>query len=297
MTSFEIIKAPLCELGEAPVWDDKNQCLFWIDIVKKTIYCLYNSSQEVESMSLPFAPSAIIPNQSGGQLLVTKKGMALMDFDKKSYVSLPTPPINFSEEVFNDGKCDSYGRLWVDTRDFHTRDPKGHLYCFENDLSMRCIVSNLTIGNGLTWSVDESKFYLADSKPGSISVFDFDVEEGEISNPQIFIDYKNLFPARPDGITIDSENGIWVAEVDAGYIRRYESNGALHTSIKMPFKKPTSLIFGGPNLDILYVTSMRFGLTDEQLVESPLSGSLLAVKTGFKGLSNNQFNLKGFINA
>ena len=291
MSSIEIIQAPLCELGEAPVWDSQNQCLFWIDIVKKIIYCLNGSTQEVESMILPFAPSAIVPNQSGGQLLVTKKGLALMDFKKRSYTSLPTPAIHFSEEVFNDGKCDSFGRLWVDTRDFHTKDPKGHLYCFESDLSMRCLVSNLVIGNGLTWSVDESKFYLADSKPGSITEFDFDLMHGEISNPKLFLDYKNLLPARPDGITIDSENGIWVAEVEGSYIRRYKPDGSLDTSIKMPFKKPTSLMFGGPNLDILYVTSMRFGLSEEELVQSPLSGSLLAVKTGFKGLPNNQFNL------
>ena len=289
MTQIDIIHAPLCELGEAPIWDYQNQCLYWIDIVKKCIYCLDGSSQEVDSMNLPFAPSAIIPNESGGQLLVTKKGLALMDFKKKSYTSLPAPAINFSEEVFNDAKCDSYGRLWVDTRDFHTKNPKGHLYCFESDFSMRCLVSNLVIGNGLTWNVDESNFYLADSKPGSISVFDFDVSNGEISNSKTLIDYKNRFPARPDGITIDSENGIWVAEVDDWHIRRYTPNGMLHTSIKMPFKKPTSLIFGGANLDILYVTSMRFGLTEKELLETPLSGSLVAIKTGFKGLPVNLF--------
>jgi sugar lactone lactonase YvrE len=138
MTQIDIIRAPLCELGEAPIWDYQNQCLYWIDIVKKCIYCLDGSSQAVDSMNLPFAPSAIIPKKSGGQLLVTKKGLALMDFKKKSYTSLPTPAINFSEEVFNDGKCDSSGRLWVDTRDFHTKHPKGHLYCFESDFSMRC---------------------------------------------------------------------------------------------------------------------------------------------------------------
>ena len=289
MTQIDIIQAPLCELGEAPIWDYQNQCLYWIDIVKKCIYCLDGSSQAVDSMNLPFAPSAIIPKESGGQLLVTKKGLALMDFKKKSYTSLPTPAINFSEEVFNDGKCDSSGRLWVDTRDFHTKHPKGHLYCFESDYSMRCILSNLVIGNGLTWSVDESNFYLADSKPGSISVFDFDVSKGEISNIKTLIDYKNRFPARPDGITIDSENGIWVAEVDDWHIRRYTPNGLLHTSIKMPFKKPTSLIFGGANLDILYVTSMRFGLTEKELLETPLSGSLVAIKTKFRGLPVNQF--------
>lgn len=289
MTSLKIITAPLSELGEAPIWDTQNQCLYWIDIIKKCIYRLDVSSQEVDSMNLPFAPSAIIPKESGGQLLVTKKGLAFLDFQNKTYKSLPTPAINFSEEVFNDGKCDSYGRLWVDTRDFLTKHPKGNLYCFERDFSMRCLVSNMIIGNGLTWSVDETKFYLADSKPGSISVFDFDVSKGEISNPKTFIDYGNRFSARPDGITIDTENGIWVAEVDDWHIRRYKSDGSLHTSIKMPFKKPTSLIFGGANLDILFVTSMRFGLSEKELTESPLSGSLVAIKTGFRGLPSNQF--------
>lgn len=289
MISINLIPSPLCDLGEGPIWDHQNQCLYWIDIVKKCIHCLEYTSQKVDSMNLPFAPSAIIPKESGGQLLVTKKGLALMDFHKKTYSSLPMPNLNFSEEVFNDGKCDSLGRLWVGTRDFHTSRPNGHLYCFESDFSMQCKLNNLVIGNGLTWSVDGSKFYLADSKPGSISEFDFDITKGSISNSKIFIDYKNRIPARPDGITIDSENGIWVAEVDDGHIRRYTQDGLLHTSISLPFKKPTSLIFGGPNLDILYVTSMRFGLSESDLLEKPLSGSLLAIKTGFRGIPINSF--------
>ena len=82
----------------------------------------------------------------------------------------------------------------------------------------------------------------------------------------------------------DAEGGLWVAEVGDWHIRSYAPNGRLDREIRMPFQKPTSVMFGGAGLDTFYVTSMRFGLTDAALAEQPLAGSLLQLDVGVKGL-------------
>lgn len=53
--------------------------------------------------------------------------------------------------------------------------------------------------------------------------------------------------------------------------------GRLLQTISMPATKITSVAFGGPNKDILYVTSAKNGLTDAELKDQPLAGSVFAV--------------------
>jgi sugar lactone lactonase YvrE len=95
--------------------------------------------------------------------------------------------------------------------------------------------------------------------------------------------------AIPDGCTTDAEGGLWVAEVGDWHIRRYAPDGRLDREIRLPVQKPTSVMFGGPDLGTLYVTSMRFGLSQEQLAAQPLAGSLLRLDVGVKGLPEHVF--------
>jgi len=52
----------------------------------------------------------------------------------------------------------------------------------------------------------------------------------------------------------------------------------------LPVPRPTSVAFGGPELNTLYITSARTRLPARTLAEAPLSGGLLAVDTGHCGL-------------
>ncbi len=292
MTAHNItmIDAPKTILGEGPMWSERDQVLYWIDIVGKRVLRLRPQTGKVDAKELPYAPSAVIPRTGGGLLLVTKKGMALMDFDKPDLVSIPVPLVDFTKEVFNDAKCDRAGRLWVGTRDLHGKDPNGHLFRIDADFSMSRHVSNLVVSNGMAWSPDGKILYHIDSRPGRIDAHDYDAAAGALSNRRTFRDYSGSGAAMPDGCAIDSEGGLWVAEVDDWHIRRYLPDGRLDREIRMPFQKPTSLMFGGRDFRTLYVTSMQFGLSDGALNEQPLAGSLLAIDAGVQGRAEPIFN-------
>ena len=277
------VDAPLSQLGEGPIWCARDRALYWVDVVGKALFRLQPSTGKVDVRSIPYAPSAIIPYDAGGLLLITKKGMALMDFDKEGLDSISIKGIDFSREVFNDAACDKNGLLWVGTRDINAKEPRGNLYSMGRDFSLAKHTEGLMIANGLGWSPDWRTMYHADSRPGRIDVYDFDADKGAISNRRVMLDYSKREKGRPDGCTVDAEGGLWVAEVDAWRVARYLPDGSFHREIKVPTRKPTSVMFGGDDLDTLYITSMRFGLSPEELADQPLAGSLFAVKPGPKG--------------
>jgi sugar lactone lactonase YvrE len=144
------------------------------------------------------------------------------------------------------------------------------------------------MSNGIGWSPDNRTMYFADSRPGQVWCYDFDVERGETGDRRMFLDYAGR-SGRPDGLTFDAEGYLWVAEVEAHRIARYDPAGKLERTIEMPISRPTSVMFGGPNLQSLLITSMRLGLSAEQAAKEPLAGATFMVETEAKGLPEPKF--------
>ncbi|XP_054280290.1 regucalcin-like [Macrosteles quadrilineatus] len=83
----------------------------------------------------------------------------------------------------------------------------------------------------------------------------------------------------PDGMTIDADGNLWIACWGGSQIIRVDpKTGALLRMIKIPVTRVTSVTWGGPMLDTLYVTTMRLGLSDSQLVDEPHAGAVWEVR-------------------
>lgn len=283
------IEAPATTLGEGPMWSVREGALYWIDIVGKAVFRYRPGTGTVETRILPFAPSALFPARSGGMLLVTKKGLAHFDFIGNAVRSIPSPAVDVTKEVFNDGTCDRHGRLWIGTRDLHASGPAGRLYRMEADHAMTPVAEGFVVSNGIAFSPDGRTLYHTDSRPGRIDRYDFDEAAGTVSNRRVFLDYAGAKGGRPDGCTVDAEGGLWVAEVGGWRIARYRPDGSLDREVRLPVSKPTSVMFGGPDLSTLYITTMRFGLSEDELRDQPWAGSLLHVEPGVRGLEEHEF--------
>lgn len=278
-------------LGEGPFWSERDEALFWVDVVGRLVFRYRPGAGPAETRQLPFAPSAILPHAQGGFLLVTKKGMALFDFDSGSLESIPVPLVDFSQEVFNDAACDRMGRLWVGTRDKDVSEPKGRLYRVDPDLAMSVHGEGYTVSNGIAFSPDFRRMYHVDSRPGQIHAYDYDMADGTITGRSVFLDYAGGAhgDGHPDGCTVDAEGGLWVAEVEGWRIARYLDDGSLDQVIETPFRKPTSVMFGGRDLATLFITSMQFRLSESELAEQTLAGRVLATDVGIRGLPEPVF--------
>src|SRR4051794_35270067 len=105
MTAYTTLDAPASVLGEGPMWSDRDAALYWVDVVSKRIFRFAPANQRVDTRDLPFAPSAIVPHRDGGLLVITKKGIALLESFDGALESIPVPQIDFTREVFNDAAC------------------------------------------------------------------------------------------------------------------------------------------------------------------------------------------------
>jgi sugar lactone lactonase YvrE len=226
--------------------------------------------------------------QRGGAIAALRSGFAYIDFATGDVRKLTSPILDDPDLRFNDGRCDRRGRFWAGTVHEQRRLGTAALYRFDPDGRSRRMIDGVTISNGLAWSPDNLTMYFADSWTKTIFSFDFDLDTGTPHNRQVFAELPDGSGV-PDGATVDSEGFLWSANFDGGCITRYAPNGSVDRIIPMPVLRPTSCVFGGENLSILYVTSASLNLTHQQRSAGPLAGGLFAIDAGVQGLAEPRF--------
>jgi sugar lactone lactonase YvrE len=166
------------------------------------------------------------------------------------------------------------------------REPAGALYRLGADGKLARKRTGITVPNSLAWSPDGRTMYFADSPRRTIWAFDYDRASGEPSNERVFVTTEAGFP---DGSCMDADGCLWNAEYGGGRLVRYTPAGKIDRVIEVPVQNPTCCCFGGPRLDLLYITTAAQRLTEAQLKEQPLAGSLLAVRPGSTGLVESRY--------
>ena len=164
----------------------------------------------------------------------------------------------------------------------------GALYRLDPDLSWQRMVEGVTVSNGLAWSPEGDVMYYACSSARTVWAFASDPDSGTLGERRVFIDTTAQGGA-PDGATVDAEGCYWLTLPGAWKIARYDPKGRLMRTIELPVELPTCAAFGGPGLDVLYVTTSRFNRTEAQLADQPLAGGLFALEVGVKGLPEAHF--------
>ena len=154
---------------------------------------------------------------------------------------------------------------------------------------MAPLSGKFVVSNGIVFSPDGRTLYHTDSRPGRIDRYDFDVDTGTLSNRRVFLDYADEGGRHPDGCTVDAQGGLWVAEINGWRVARYTPEGRLDRELRVPVSKPTSVMFGGKDLSTLFITTMRFGLPDDELERQPFAGRLFRADPGFTGVPEHEF--------
>jgi sugar lactone lactonase YvrE len=145
-----------------------------------------------------------------------------------------------------------------------------------------------TISNGIGWGPDDRTMYFTDTPSRRIYRYDFDATTGGIANRRVFVEAEPGHGG-PDGMTVDAEGFVWSAQFDRWCIHRYAPDGTLDRAVRMPVQRPTTCMFGGPDLATLYVTSARMDLADAALAAQPQAGGVFALEPGVRGLPEPRF--------
>lgn len=243
-------------LGEGPLWDPQDGVLYWIDSNGCHIRRLDPISGEVQNWPVLEQIGSMALRESGGAVIALKSGFHFFDFGTGIATPIIDPEPGEERTRFNDGKVDRQGRFLAGSMDMPgNNDLRGSFYRLDPDLKVSKLRENIGVSNGPCFSPDGTTFYFADSSRQMIWAYDYDGETGDVSNMRTFIDLEP-FDAVPDGATVDAAGCLWSALVTRGQIGCFSPAGELMRTVDVPSDHPSSVMFGGADLDVLYVTSI-----------------------------------------
>ncbi|UCR90585.1 SMP-30/gluconolactonase/LRE family protein [Mycetocola spongiae] len=278
-------------LGEGPLWDVEQQRLYWIDSKVGNIYRATADGRELRAWDVPGQIGSMALRRDGeGAVVSLDSGFHFLDLATGDTEFIVDPEPDRPVNRLNDGKVDRAGRFIVGSMHGTEDEASGRLYRLDPDLSVHVLDENIIVSNGPCWSPGGETFYFADSWSGEIWAYDYDLATGSVSNRRTFARIDADTIAAADGATVDSEGYLWSAHVFVGKIVRYAPDGTVDRVIDMPVQKVTSVMFGGANLDTLYVTSMAKRYKTRYPADGIQRGSIFAVTgLGVTGVPESRF--------
>lgn len=281
------LNAPRCGVGEGPVWDAAEQALFYVDIVGKRVTRYDPGTEQAASWLAPGLIGSMAIRAAGGAILALPDGVHTLDFQTGETRLLTPLPQADQRAQLNDGKVDRRGRFVVGSTDSKMQEFIGEIYSLGADGALSVLDRGICISNGPCWSPDDRTFYFADSIPKNIYAYDYDIETGAACNRRIWANTHDL-GGIPDGATVDADGLLWMAICEGGKVVAFRPDGRIERIIDMPVKLPASVMFGGPDLDRLFVTSIdptALGRPSE-----PLDGCVFAIDgLGARGLAEPRY--------
>ena len=281
-----------CHVGEGPVVTGAaHDMVHWVDILNnKVLWRDLVSGSSGEFMTSEHV-SFVLPRSNGGWLLGTASGPDLLNADG-SITRLPGRlEADGSPDPFpmrwNDAKVGPCGEVWIGTSAYGATSDRIGLHRLSADgVQMRRVLSGMGLSNGMDWSPDGSIFYLIDTV--ALTLFAFDYVDGEISNQRAVLTFDPAAEQYPDGMTVDSEGGIWIAFWNGSCIKRYAPDYSLLQTIDFPVRFVSSCAFAGDDLTTLVVTTATGdnGWHDEH----ELAGALFTIETDVTGKVPYVFN-------
>lgn len=266
--------------GEGPVFD--GDFLHWVDIPKGLIHKTDLRSLMTESISLKVSIGAAVPIESSdGYAVAYKGGFASVENGALNPIN---PFLTDPEYRMNDAKCDARGRLWGGSCHIKFNPGQGKLHRWDGGDSNHVMVENLALPNGLGWNNENTLIYLADSMAKKVFVSDFDLADDFV--PQ-FRELITIETGVPDGLAIDNEGCIWLALWGGSRVVKISPQGVIISEHHFPVAQPSSCAFGSDGT--LFVTSARAGLSESDLAEQPLAGSLFTLTTNTSGVPVSKF--------
>ncbi|MDE1146853.1 MAG: SMP-30/gluconolactonase/LRE family protein [Azospirillaceae bacterium] len=285
-------------LGEGVTWDQRDQSLWWSDIHERRLHRLDWASRTIETFDAPERVCSFGLVEGDPQRLVVafESGFALFT-PRTGHVDWLVRPDLAAGVRFNDGRVDRQGRFWAgsmveDEAARESRSLAGALYRLDGRDQATPLVHGALISNSLCWSPDGTSMYYTDGPTRQIRVFDVDPATGAPGNERVFV--TTAEGAYPDGANIDAHGHLWSAQWGASQVVRYSPDGGVAGVLPIPTPRVTCVAFGGPDLGLLFVTTAREGMSDDEIATDPQSGNLFVYDTGIagvRGLVDNEFKL------
>jgi L-arabinonolactonase len=282
LPAAELVLDARAEAGESPWWSAVEQRLHWVDIHGRRIHRYDPVQGTDESWTAPDVVTFVAPHAQGGFVVALGDRIVHADRFGGSFgmvLRLTVPPGG----RLNDGAVDAQGRLWIGAMSApDAARGDASLYRIDCNGACKAVLGGFRTVNGLAFAPDARTLYVSDSHPDVRTVwqYEYDLAAGAASNGRLFVDTRNL-PGRPDGGCVDAEGAYWMAAVDGACLLRFDPRGGLLARLPVPVEKPSKAVFGGRDLDRLFITSLRRNLRNPD--QQRHAGGLFSAQPGVQG--------------
>jgi sugar lactone lactonase YvrE len=278
-TPVQKLDAPASVLGEGPLWSDREQCLYFVDIVSRRLQAYWPATRQHRAWDFETYVGSIAECESGG--LIVALGDRVVRFR-------PDPAdkgVGALEELFvlerdrplnrlNDGKVDPWGRFWVGSMRVKEDAREGRLWCLSGDGKARAVRDGIGVSNSIAFDRARGRMYFADSMTGTIERADLNAA-GELG---AWAPFAKAGKGAPDGSCTDADGYLWNAEWGGWRVCRYAPDGTLERTIEIPASRPSCCTFGGAGHRTLFVTTAQYNMTAAERAQDPNAGSLFSVE-------------------
>jgi sugar lactone lactonase YvrE len=270
------------ELGEGPVWVQRDAALWFVDIKKHQIHRYNPADGSTKSWAAPQQVGFILPAERGGFVAGLQSGLHHFDERSGAFELITHVEPDKPNNRLNDGVTDPEGRIWFGTMDNGEKEKSGAFYCFANGKLTRTAIDGIAITNGPAVSPDGRLLYFVDTLKGTIQCAEI-LGDGQLGERRPFakIDPKD---GHPDGPTIDSEGCVWISLYAGWEAWRYSPGGELLERVRFPVANITKIAFGGDALRDVYATTARQLLSPEVIARQPQIGDLFQFRVDVPGV-------------
>ena len=275
-------------IAESLLWEPRSGTLFWCDIKAPALFRLDPRTGENRRWTLPEDVGAFALTGGGRDAVVAlRSGVAMLSLDSGALSRVATAPWDPRRFRFNEGACDSAGRLWLgcmcDPPPGEDADGTGPLHVWTSAGGLVALGHEARCHNGMAWSAGETWFYMAHSMEKVIYRHAFHAAAGRLGPAEVFVTLQGH--GIPDGAAVDEEGAYWCAHHGSGELRRYAPDGTLLRTVALPVSRVTMCAFGGDDMRTLFISSASDQLDASQMRHQPLAGGLFQFEPGVRGLS------------
>ena len=258
-------------LLEGPCWDSDKQIIYCVSIDQHYIYGINTLNGDVRSYPTLGPVGCVVIDDNGMLVSAEKEGIYQIDPNTQERFLIAQFE-NDGLMRYNDGKLDPSGRFLVGTKgDLGNYSGKGKLFSYDGT-TVKTIISGTTISNGLGFSQNGEKMYFIDTPTKKVGQYQYKLDSGDAIFERYVVEIAGK--GWPDGMCVDIDDMIWVAEWDGGQVCKWNPDtGEKLLDVKLPCQRVTSCCLGGENLDYLFITTAKDSSNKE-----PFAGGLFRLK-------------------
>ncbi|ABV92982.1 SMP-30/Gluconolaconase/LRE domain protein [Dinoroseobacter shibae DFL 12 = DSM 16493] len=269
-----------CALGEGPLWHPERQQLFWFDITGQRML----SRDGDTPLEWQFDEMVSAAGWVDHDTLLIASETALVTFDLAEGESRFVAPLEADrpETRSNDGRADPWGGFWIGTMGKSAEPGAGAIYRLF-DGTLRRVVRDVTISNALCFDAAQSCAYYADTPTRQVMRLPLDGDGWPSGPATVAVDLR-AEGLNPDGAVTDAAGNLWIAQWGAGRVACHAPDGTFLRALACGGRHSSCPAFGGPDLDQLFITTAREGLSADDIAAAPENGCVFAAEGVARGL-------------